>query len=131
MRRREACFSKAMIEAINLAFSDFVIIKIDNEQRQGPSQGSISRLMAEGLTPGAADYIIIFDSLLHRDCIFIEVKDPGDNLLKIKRGLQSRKQKEFESRVSKLGFDYILYNDGNIESLVQKLARAGMKRKCA
>lgn len=53
-------------------------------------------LKATGLVAGVSDLIV----LLPNKCIFIEVK--------IQKGIQSDKQKDFETIVKNLGFDYFI-----------------------
>lgn len=86
-----------------------IIIWYKNEyQRHGkglifaiPNGGSrnvveAKKLKATGLMPGASDLIVLHGN----KCIFVE--------LKTETGIQSESQKEFESKVKALGFDYHL-----------------------
>lgn len=53
-------------------------------------------LKATGLVAGVSDLIV----LLPNKCVFVEVK--------IEKGIQSDKQKYFETTVKNLGFDYFI-----------------------
>lgn len=61
-----------------------------------PNEGK-PELIRTGLLPGASDLIVI---LPFGGIFFVEVKTPT--------GKQSDKQKNFESRIKKLGYEYIL-----------------------
>lgn len=89
-----------------------VLIWYKNEyQRHGkglffsiPNGGSRNMIEAKklketGLMAGASDLILLHNS----KCIFVEIKT--------QTGMQSEKQKEFESKVTFLGFEYWLIRD--------------------
>lgn len=53
-----------------------------------------AQFVRTGLLPGVSDLIVIY----HGKCTFLEVKTP--------RGKQSDRQKKFQARVEKEGYDY-------------------------
>jgi len=61
-----------------------------------PNEGK-GELIRTGLLPGASDLIVF---LPFGGIFFVEVKTPT--------GKQSDKQKDFEARIKKLGYEYIL-----------------------
>lgn len=71
-----------------------LIMSIPNE---GKSETEQLAKLQTGLLPGASDLIVILPS---GHLLWVEVKDH--------KGRQSDKQKEFQSRVKKLGFKYYL-----------------------
>ena len=70
-----------------------LIFSVPNEGKNAIEQ---SRKKATGMLAGASDTIVV----LPNKVLFIEFKDD--------KGRQSDKQKEFEERVNKLGFEYYI-----------------------
>ena len=68
-----------------------LMFSIPNEGKNAIEQ---SRKKATGMLAGVSDTIVVFPNKV----LFIEFKDD--------KGRQSDKQKEFEERVNKLGFEY-------------------------
>jgi hypothetical protein len=65
-----------------------IIFSVPNENQQ--------RFISTGMLPGASDLIVV----LQNDIYFVEVKS--------ETGTQKPKQKEFEKRITDLGYKYIL-----------------------
>lgn len=57
-------------------------------------------LKMQGVTAGVSDLII----LLHKKIYFVELKNPNG------KGRQSPAQREFEEKVTALGFDYLIWD---------------------
>ena len=81
-----------------------IIFSVPNESSNAKEQMYKKAL---GLMAGVSDLIIITES----EVIFVEVKTPT--------GTQSKSQKEFQSKVEKLGYRYLLVR--GLEDFKQKI----------
>lgn len=79
-----------------LRLRGFEVFAIPNGGRRDAVTGA--RLKAEGATAGVADLEILLNN---GKSVFVEVKT--------EKGRQSDEQKEFQRRVEKLGFEYLIW----------------------
>lgn len=83
------------VKWFSLQYPRYAIFSVPNGG--GRNRKEMYFLKKEGLTPGVADLVICADN---GRVLFVEMKTS--------KGKQSPNQKEFESKVSELGFKYII-----------------------
>lgn len=93
-RHIESNIQQAVVQWFRLQYPQYVIAAIPNGGFRNAKEAAI--MQREGVLAGFSDLIVIAE----HNVLFIEMKTPN--------GRQSEKQKDFQNKVSKLGFEYMV-----------------------
>lgn len=92
----ESKFQEAIVQT--LRYNKIFHFSVPNGTKLKITQANKAK--REGMTAGVSDLII----LLPNRTVFVEIKNPNG------KGRQSPAQKEFESKVKELGFEYLIWD---------------------
>nr|DAG64344.1 MAG TPA: Nuclease [Caudoviricetes sp.] len=93
-RHEESKIQQAVVLWFRLQYPKYIIAAVPNGGFRNAREAAI--MQREGVLAGFADLVVI----AQRNVLFLEMKTT--------KGKQSDKQKEFQNKVSKLGFEYIV-----------------------
>jgi hypothetical protein len=93
-RHDESKIQQAVVQWFRLQYPQYIIAAVPNGGYRNPKEAAI--MQCEGVLAGFADLIII----AQRNVLFLEMKT--------EKGRQSEKQKEFQNKVTRLGFEYVI-----------------------
>lgn len=93
-RHEESKIQQAVVQWFRLQYPKYIIAAVPNGGYRNSKEAAI--MQREGVLSGFSDLIVI----AQRNVLFMEMKTP--------KGLQSDKQKEFQNKVSRLGFEYVI-----------------------
>nr|DAQ40644.1 MAG TPA: Nuclease [Caudoviricetes sp.] len=93
-RHEESKIQQAVVRWFRLQYPKYIIAAVPNGGYRNTKEAAI--MQREGILAGFSDLMII----AQHNVLFVEMKT--------KDGLQSDKQKEFQNKVSRLGFEYII-----------------------
>lgn len=93
-RHEESKIQQAVVRWFRLQYPKYIIAAVPNGGYRNTKEAAI--MQREGILAGFSDLMII----AQHNVLFVEMKT--------KDGLQSDKQKEFQNKVSKLGFEYVI-----------------------
>lgn len=93
-RHEESKIQQAVVQWFRLQYPKYIIAAVPNGGYRNTKEAAI--MQREGILAGFSDLIII----AQHNVLFVEMKT--------KDGLQSDKQKEFQNKVSRLGFEYVI-----------------------
>lgn len=93
-RHIESNIQQAVVKWFRMQYPRLIIAAVPNGGFRNAREAAI--MQREGVLAGFADLIVI----ARRNVLFLEMKTT--------KGQQSDKQKEFQNKVSKLGFEYIV-----------------------
>lgn len=93
-RHEESKIQQAVVRWFRLQYPKYIIAAVPNGGYRNTKEAAI--MQREGILAGFSDLMII----AQHNVLFLEMKT--------KDGLQSDKQKEFQNKVSRLGFEYII-----------------------
>lgn len=93
-RHIESNIQQAVVKWFRMQYPGFIIAAVPNGGFRNAREAAI--MQREGVLAGFADLVVI----ARRNVLFLEMKTT--------KGQQSDKQKEFQNKVSKLGFEYIV-----------------------
>lgn len=93
-RHEESKIQQAVVRWFRLQYPKYIIAAVPNGGYRNTKEAAI--MQREGILAGFSDLMII----AQHNVLFLEMKT--------KDGLQSDKQKEFQNKVSMLGFEYII-----------------------
>ena len=93
-RHIESNIQQAVVKWFRMQYPRFIIAAVPNGGFRNAREAAI--MQREGVLAGFADLVV----LAQRNVLFLEMKTT--------KGKQSDKQKEFQNKVSKLGFEYIV-----------------------
>lgn len=93
-RHIESNIQQAVVKWFRMQYPRFIIAAVPNGGFRNAREAAI--MQREGVLAGFADLVVI----ARRNVLFLEMKTT--------KGQQSDKQKEFQNKVSKLGFEYIV-----------------------
>lgn len=93
-RHIESNIQQAVVKWFRMQYPRFIIAAVPNGGFRNAREAAI--MQREGVLAGFADLVVI----ARRNVLFLEMKTT--------KGQQSDKQKEFQNKVSELGFEYIV-----------------------
>lgn len=93
-RHIESNIQQAVVKWFRMQYPRLIIAAVPNGGFRNAREAAI--MQREGVLAGFADLVVI----ARRNVLFLEMKTT--------KGQQSDKQKEFQNKVSKLGFEYIV-----------------------
>lgn len=93
-RHIESNIQQAVVKWFRMQYPRFIIAAVPNGGFRNVREAAI--MQREGVLAGFADLVVI----ARRNVLFLEMKTT--------KGQQSDKQKEFQNKVSELGFEYII-----------------------
>lgn len=93
-RHIESNIQQAVVKWFRMQYPRFIIAAVPNGGFRNAREAAI--MQREGILAGFADLVVI----ARRNVLFLEMKTT--------KGQQSDKQKEFQNKVSELGFEYII-----------------------
>lgn len=93
-RHIESNIQQAVVKWFRMQYPRFIIAAVPNGGFRNAREAAI--MQREGVLAGFADLVVI----ARRNVLFLEMKTT--------KGQQSDKQKEFQNKVSNLGFEYIV-----------------------
>mgnify|MGYP002524490588 CR=1 FL=1 len=93
-RHIESGIQQAVVQWFRLQYPRYVIAAIPNGGFRNAKEAAI--MQREGVLAGFSDLIIVAE----HNVLFLEMKTTD--------GRQSEKQKEFQNKVNKLGFEYVI-----------------------
>ena len=93
-RHIESNIQQAVVQWFRLQYPRYVMAAIPNGGFRNAKEAAI--MQHEGVLAGFSDLIVIAE----HNVLFLEMKTPD--------GRQSEKQKDFQEKVSKLGFEYVI-----------------------
>lgn len=93
-RHEESKIQQAVVQWFRLQYPKYIIAAVPNGGYRNSKEAVI--MQREGILAGFSDLIII----AQRNVLFLEMKT--------KKGCQSEKQKEFQHKVTQLGFEYVI-----------------------
>lgn len=93
-QHEESKIQQAVVQWFRLQYPKYIIAAVPNGGYRNTKEAAI--MQREGILAGFSDLIII----AQHNVLFVEMKT--------KDGLQSDKQKEFQNKVSRLGFEYVI-----------------------
>lgn len=93
-RHEESKIQQAVVRWFRLQYPKYIIAAVPNGGYRNSKEAVI--MQREGILAGFSDLIII----AQRNVLFLEMKT--------QKGCQSEKQKEFQHKVTQLGFEYVI-----------------------
>ena len=93
-RHEESKIQQAVVQWFRLQYPKYIIAAVPNGGYRNTKEAAI--MQREGILAGFSDLMII----AQHNVLFVEMKT--------KDGLQSDKQKEFQNKVNRLGFEYVI-----------------------